>query len=173
MIGLSSDMVVISKYSRKWKMFYEDEEILIKNNLKKLYFEIEHIGSTAIKDLDAKPIIDIMIGYFHKADLEKIINSLESIKYINKGEAGIPERIFLKKDVKDKTTHHIHLTEIESEFWSDHILFRDFLDSHENLKIEYQNLKYEFSDRYKNDREKYTESKSDFIQKIIAKAKNS
>ena len=99
MIGLSSELVVISKYSKIWKIFYDDEEILIKNNMNAVNYKIEHIGSTAIADLDAKPIIDIMIGYYQKTDLAKIIIALESINYINKGEAGIPERIFLKKEV--------------------------------------------------------------------------
>jgi len=122
MIGLDSDMVLIYKHNKKWKIFYENEEVLLKGNLKKIDSVVEHIGSTAIENLDAKPIIDIMIGYYQNEDLNLIVESLEKIDYINKGEAGIPERIFLVKKVKDKTTHHIHLTKMDSQFWFDTFL---------------------------------------------------
>ncbi len=137
---------------------------------------IEHIGSTAVPGLGAKPIIDIMVGLRQLSDAEDCIEPLRRIgyEYVPELEAEIPERRYFHKgpsNVPEKH-YHLHMVEIRGEFWNVQILFRDYLRTHSDSAREYFKLKKELAAKYRLNREAYTEAKSSFIKSTIARARD-
>lgn len=170
MIGLESGKVMLAPYSEEWKKLYVNEKKLLKEAIGDLIIDIQHVGSTSIPGLIAKPIIDIAVGVNTLEIGEKCIIPLEQIGYEYKHDAGIPGRHFFVKGSKDCRTFYLHLEQINSQIWKNHIYFRDFLEMHYELAVEYASLKAILADKYKNDRETYTLEKSAFIQNVLEKA---
>ena len=167
-----SDPIIIEKYNPKWSEFFEDERIVIEKALSNLVISIEHIGSTAVPGMDAKPIIDIIIGVETFDDIEKCIPILESIGYIfdpNRVE-DFPKRKSLDKQFNGIKIH-LYIVDINSHYWEQHLLFRDYLRKHPDVAKEYNNLKQGLVQLFKNDRKAYTNGKSKFIKRIEKKAR--
>ena len=169
MIGLEKGKVILAEYDENWVVEFENERNAIQRAISDYKIAIEHVGSTSVESLCAKPIIDILIGIKHFNDGFECIHDLEAIGYESKGENGVPGRHFFAKG--NPRTHHIHMVKINSSFWNEHLLFRDYLRNDSEARIRYSKLKKELALQYGNDREKYTSSKSEFIQEIIKKAK--
>ena len=134
-----------------------------------LAIEIEHIGSTAIKGLSAKPIIDIAVGINKLEDFEKVKNELKKDPYSIK-EYSDDGEILIRKGTEDNRTHFIHVMEINSKRYKDTIIFRNYLRKHEEAMKEYESLKKELARKYADNRKMYTSSKNEYIKKIIKKA---
>ena len=137
---------------------------------------VEHIGSTAVPGLGAKPIIDIMVGLCRLSDAEDCIEPLRRIgyEYVPELEAEIPERRYFHKgpsNVPEKH-YHLHMAEINSDFWNVQILFRDYLRTHSDSAQEYFELKKDLAAKHRFDREGYNEAKTSFIKSTIAKARS-
>ncbi len=164
--------VVIVPYDPQWPGLFKDEKARIArlNGIREV--TIEHIGSTAVPGLGAKPILDIMIGVRTLFIADECIKPLESIgyRYVPEFEASIPERRFLWKGTQAKRTHHIHIVEKSSDFWERHLLFRDYLRTHPTEAENYYKLKTQMAETYGSDRDGYTDAKSLFIESIIEKA---
>lgn len=171
MIGLKRGVVKLRKYDSEWKNLYEKESRLITTRISDYIENIQHIGSTAIPGVVAKPIIDILLAINSIANIEKIKDPLDSIGFIYRGEQGIPDRHLFVKGGKDFRTHHLHVVEKSHYEWSKHILFRDYLLKYPKEVEAYSNLKQELLRKYEFDREKYTDGKSDFISEILEKAR--
>ena len=167
MIGLEKGKVKLAEFDKNWVVEFENEKNAIQRAITSYKIGIEHVGSTSIEFLCAKPIIDILIGIEHFNDGFECIHDLEAIGYESKGENGVQGRHFFAKG--NPRTHHIHMVEINSDFWKEHLLFRDYLRNDSEVRIRYSELKKELALQYENDREKYTSSKSEFIQGIIKK----
>ncbi len=170
MIGLKRGTVKLENYNEKWKDIFEEESKLISSKINKFLIGIQHIGSTAIPGIAAKPIIDIAVAIDSLSNVEKIIKLLHELGFQYRGEQGIPGRHLFVKGDEENRTHHLHVVENDHHEWKTHILFRDYLKSNSKVAKEYSNLKIELAKKYEFDREKYTEGKSEFIQKIIEKA---
>ena len=171
MIGLKRGVVKLSDYNPQWKTFFEKESAIILAATKDFVEDIQHIGSTAIPGLVAKPIIDILVAINSLLNIEKVIDLLKPIGFVYRGEQGIPNRHLFVKGGEDYRTHHLHMVEKEHSEWEKHILFRDYLRKHPEDVTEYSKLKEELLKKYEFDRGKYTDSKSDFIVGILEKAK--
>ncbi len=171
MIGLKRGVVKLSKYNPKWKTLFEEESALIFSVAEDFIVDVEHIGSTAIPGIVSKPIIDILAAINSLSNIVKIIVPLKTLGYIYRGEQGIPDRHLFVKVGEDYRTHHLHVVEKEHSEWPKHILFRDYLRKHPQDAQEYSKLKQTLLKKYELDREKYTESKSDFIRRILEKAR--
>jgi len=169
MIGLEKGKVLLSEYDINWPLEFENEKKSIQNTLTENEIRIEHIGSTSVENLCAKPIIDILIGINHFDEGYKFASLLEATGYAYKGENGIPGRHFFVKG--NPRTHHLHMVEMNSVFFRDHLLFRDYLRENPEEKEQYAELKKSMAVKYVDDREKYTDSKAEFIQNILQKAK--
>jgi len=134
---------------------------------------IEHIGSTSVPGLAAKPVIDIMIGVPSLAMADK--QCIEPIKglgytYVPEYEKMAPERrYFRKKNAEDVATHHIHLVEMNSSFWKRHIRFRNYLRAHPEAVQEYGDLKKNLATKF-IDTNEYANAKSEFVKRIEALA---
>jgi GrpB-like predicted nucleotidyltransferase (UPF0157 family) len=122
--------VEIVDYSPEWPILFENEKRLILNAIGHLIVRIEHVGSTAVVGLGAKPIIDITVAIKNLKDANKCIGPLESIgyEYVPEYEESIPERRYFHKGKPTIEQHyHLHMVELQSDFWKRHLLFRDYL----------------------------------------------
>jgi GrpB-like predicted nucleotidyltransferase (UPF0157 family) len=165
---VDADTVVLIPYDEAWPSLFVEERVRIERSLGSWAKGIEHVGSTAVPGLAAKPILDIMVGVRSLRDAERCIRPLEQLCYDYRGEAGVPGRLFFRKG--NPKTHHLHLTEIGSEFWERHLVFRDYLRAHHETARKYAQLKHHLADRFRRDRAAYTEAKTDFISEVVRRA---
>jgi GrpB-like predicted nucleotidyltransferase (UPF0157 family) len=128
---------------------------------------LEHIGSTAVPGLVAKPIIDVMAGYERGAAPDTYVAALVAAGYELRGPQGVPDRLLLVFGPEANRTHHLNLVEAGGEFWRDHLLFRDRLIAEPGLAEEYLTLKQELAARYPTERDMYTSGKAEFVRAAI------
>ena len=140
--------------------------------LGQLAIGIEHVGSTSVEGLSAKPIIDIDVVIKDYSVLKEVVSALGAIGYRHEGNLGIEGREAFKYDGKDHLRkHHLYVCPTDSPELKRHIAFRDYLRTHSDAVREYSHIKQEGAKRYPNDIERYIEYKSPFIEKIYAKMK--
>jgi len=148
-------------YDPQWPILYEKEKALILGAIGRNIVAVEHIGSTAVPGLGAKPIIDIMVAVHHLPDAIECIEPLKKIghEYSAEQEALIPERRYFRKGPSDISNkhYHLHMVEQTSDFWEKHLLFRNCLRAHTNIAQQYYQLKKESAARHGSNREAYTE----------------
>lgn len=173
--------MLIQEYQEKWVEDFKAIESVITDALMNLNISIEHIGSTAIPKLVAKPIIDIDIVYETDVAFEVVKKGLEKIGYYHNGNQGIANReVFKRKNgwskhqILDTTTHHLYVCPADSEELQRHITFRNYLMANETARTEYQHLKYEIAAATNQDKKQYAALKEvkarTFINDILAKA---
>jgi len=163
--------VVVVDYDPQWSILYKKEKAEILRVIGDKVVAIEHIGSTAVPGLGAKPIIDIMTAVRHLSDADQCIQPLESIgyEYLPEPETQIPEWRYFRKGPQ-KAHRHLHMVELTSDFWRRVLLFRDYLRSHPRVAREYYDLKKQLATERGLDRKDYTDAKTAFIRSIIARA---
>lgn len=167
MIGLKRGIVKLVAHHDEWqKEFVKEKQALLKA-LSGFDVTIEHVGSTAIPEVVAKPIIDMMLGIHDIADQKNIYKILESIGYIDRGDGGIPEQNLFVRGPEDCRTHYLHVTKLKSNYWTEHIVFRDYLRKNKKAREEYNELKKNLAKKYSNKREFYTKLKTPFIQEVL------
>jgi GrpB-like predicted nucleotidyltransferase (UPF0157 family) len=165
---MDTSTVIVVPYDEAWPSLYLEERTRIERALGSLAEGIEHVGSTAVPGLAAKPILDIMVGVRSLRDADRCIQPLEWLSYEYRGDAGVPDRLFFGKGAP--RTHHLHVAEVGGEFWVNHLAFRDYLRTHPQTAREYARLKYELADRFCADRAAYTEAKRGFILEVVRRA---
>ncbi len=163
--------VEIAEYDPAWPALFERERGLIVGVLGDLADAIEHVGSTAVLGLGAKPVIDIMIAVRTLAEGERCVRPLERLGYEYKGEMGIPGRLYFRKPTDGIRTHQIHMVELGSDVWQRTILFRDYLRRQPREAQAYYELKLRLAAKFRTDREGYTEAKTEFIEAALARAR--
>ncbi len=170
-IGLKRGIVKLSEYQKGWVSLYKAEHQKLKSALNDFVSDIQHIGSTSVPGLCAKPIIDILIGVKTLENYVEYIDILKIIGYEFREYASEPKRKFFSKGNNNFRTHHLHIVEIDTEEWNKHIIFRDYLIDHKETADKYANLKYEMAKKFPEDRDEYAAAKSKFINMIVGKAK--
>lgn len=165
-LGLQHGVNRLSAYSNDWPIQYQSESHRILNVCGGILLAIEHVGSTSVNGLIAKPIVDILAGVESLDDAEKMIPGMQSIGYDYPGHIGIPDDRIFGRDPGFRL-FLIHVVEYESERWDRYINFRDTLRSDKQLATEYGELKSEIVKRYPEGRSTYTEHKSDFISRVL------
>ncbi|MEH7544036.1 GrpB family protein [Bacillus thuringiensis] len=162
--------IVIKAYQKDWVEEYIKEKEKFCSLLGQEIIAVEHIGSTAVEGLGAKPLIDMMIGV---TDLQITENWIEVLSEI--GYEYVPKDAtnwsFFRKGKWRAGTHHLHIYIYNSDEWRNNILFRDFLISHEWARKEYRELKERLAITYAFDRVSYTKAKAPFIRKILELAR--
>lgn len=171
-----NDGVEIVSYNSQWPKMAADEIKKIRDLFSiNSIIDIQHVGSTAIPGLSAKPIIDLQIAVESLTKIKRIaIENLKKLNYEYWHTNPDPERMFFVKGMPpfgEKRTHHVHIVEPTSKHWHEKILFRDYLIAHPEAIKEYEKLKQRLAMQYRYDREKYTTSKTDFIREILRRAK--
>lgn len=129
--------------------------------------KIEHVGSTSVEGLSAKPVIDIDVVIKDTTVLPDVISALQTIGYFHEGDLGIPGREAFKYEGKEHLRkHHLYVCSQDSEELKRHITFRDYLRSNPDAVEEYSKIKEEAANFYPWDIDKYIEHKSPVIEMI-------
>jgi GrpB-like predicted nucleotidyltransferase (UPF0157 family) len=159
--------VVIEPYDPTWPAMFETEKRVLSAVLAPwLVGPIEHIGSTAVPSLPAKPVIDIMSAVRDLPSSRPAIEALRPLNYCYFAYKADVMHWFCKPSPFNRT-HHLHLVPFESQLWRERLSFRDCLRSDAATRNAYTQLKLELAGRFKNDREAYTEAKTEFIQAVV------
>jgi GrpB-like predicted nucleotidyltransferase (UPF0157 family) len=162
--------VEIVPYDLLWPRRFEEEALLLRDVLRPwLAGSIEHIGSTAVPGLAAKPVVDIMAAVESLEASRPAIASLAGIGYCYAPYRPRSEHWFCKPSPSLRT-HHLHLVPATSTQWIEAIAFRDYLRAHPDVAAEYAELKRSLAEQYRLDREAYTAAKHPFIERITVLA---
>jgi len=168
------DEIVIVEYDPCWPSLFEAEKAKLQEVLDpKLVVAIEHIGSTAVPGLAAKPIIDLLVVIHSLKVAKQTIPLIEKLDYVYWHDNPDPNHLFFVKRLPPyglQRTHHIHMVEARNKFW-ERSLFRDYLQPHSSKAKRYEDLKRDLAVRFRTDREGYTNDKSEYIQTVMAKAR--
>lgn len=163
--------VIIVEYDPQWPILYEEEKRRILEAVGHKVLAIDHIGSTAVPGLGAKPIIDIMAGVHQLADADECLPCLQKIGYIDvTPEPENPEWYYCLGKGPHSTGYHLHLVKFMNDHWRRHLLFRDFLRTHPEVAQQYYELKKKLALEYGSDRVGYTNAKTSFIESATARA---
>lgn len=159
--------VILEEYDPSWQSKFEEEKQHLMVIAGEWHFgSIEHVGSTAVAGMVAKPVIDVMFGVKSLNGSKPAIDAL-----VNAGYKYWPYETevmhWFCKPSDAFRTHHLHLIPYQGPLWQERIKFRELLRSNSKVANEYANLKRELAAKFRNDREAYTEKKWPFIQQAI------
>ncbi|MGD6856433.1 GrpB family protein [Bacillus infantis] len=161
--------VEVLSHQIEWADMFQEECQKIKTVFKDEILNVFHIGSTAIPNIKAKPVIDIMVEVTNIKNVDHYNIPLEQLGYEALGENGIPGRRFFKKG-GDNRTHHIHFFEQGNEEINRHLTFRDYMREHPEEALRYSQLKESLAEKFPNNIERYIEGKNDYIKEVDYKA---
>lgn len=169
MLGVERGRVVLEKHDDSWKENYDSEKkiLLMLEDIK----NIEHIGSTSIVGIAAKPIIDMIFEYEEYTDMDSMIEKIEGLGYEHLGERGVEGRSFFVKRIDGKSHYHLSGYVEGDRNFDDYIIFRDYLNENEKYRDEYEKLKNKLYLKYEGDRKRYTLGKAIYIKFILKRAK--
>ncbi|MGI8927454.1 MAG: GrpB family protein [Tepidiformaceae bacterium] len=173
-LGMLPGRVVIAQYHPAWPALFAEEAARLQEACGLALLAIEHIGSTAVPGLAAKPIIDLMPGVASFEAAITLVPAVEALGYAYLGEFGIARRHYFRKgDGPEPRTHHLHMVEVGGEFWERHLLFRDYLRSHPETAAAYAAMKRDAATVHgiAPDTDAYTEAKSPFIAAVLKRAR--
>ncbi|WDE11582.1 GrpB family protein [Thalassomonas haliotis] len=168
---MSKDAIFINEYNPDWPGLFQKEKTFLAKLLPQFATgTIEHVGSTSVPGLAAKPVIDIMLGVKTLADSREAITLLSANGYCYYPYKSNVMHWFCKP-TPDIRTHHLHLIPFNSPLWLERLAFRDHLRKNPQVAKEYSELKRKLAREHKEDRELYTQKKWPFIQAQLTKIK--
>ena len=168
MIGLKRYTVKLSQYRPVWAWEFEVEKQCLMDVLGSKVIDIQHIGSTSIPGLVAKPIIDLSIGIRRFKDAEKLIKPLAKLGY--RFDRKFQHQRFFAKGPDARRTHYLHLMRFGGKKWKSDKLFRNYLRAHPRRIAAYAALKEKLAKRFPNERQKYSDGKDQFIKETLRMA---
>jgi GrpB-like predicted nucleotidyltransferase (UPF0157 family) len=164
-----SRRMYVTDYDANWPTMFAQERERIQEAIGRWANAIEHVGSTGVPDLGAKPIIDIMVGLEQLSDYKRCVLPLEDIGYEYAAWVDdLAGRHYFRRTVDGVRTHHLHMVETESDFFRKHLLFRDYLRAHPDKATEYYELKKKLAVEFEWDTIGYTEAKTEFIEAVLS-----
>lgn len=167
-LGLQRGTVRLESYNPEWQKLFEAEKLALQEILGDKFIAAEHVGSTSIPDIKAKPILDWMLAIPNLNDWEWLKEPLAKLGYEFRRDLRQEQsHVLFVKGPEENRTHYLKVTELNSDFWTEHILFRDYLIKHSQYREEYQNLKEKMLADHSGDREPYTKGKEEFVRKIL------
>ncbi|MDX1342691.1 MAG: GrpB family protein [Reinekea sp.] len=172
MIGLQRGTVQLRPYSPNWAESYGVECQRLTQASGRADLRIAHIGSTAVPDLAAKPIIDIAIEVPTLADIEALVAPFNELGYQYFGERHIRGDYFFAKGAEHCRTHYLHVSLPDSHRFEHYLIFRDALLSDVALREAYQQRKETLAKQFADDRRTYTEQKGELIERVLAQFMN-
>lgn len=159
--------VIVQPYDKAWKIAFENIKDEIEQVLGDLIIGIEHVGSTSVEGLSAKPCIDLDVIIRDYSVFEAVVDKLESIGYIHEGNLGIEDReAFRYTDKPHLLTHHLYVCPQHSQELHRHIAFRDFLRSNPEAAKKYGDIKETAARFFPDDIDGYMEYKSHCIAEL-------
>ncbi len=166
--------IEVLDYDPRWPDLFEEECTHLRGVFGPMAVAIEHIGSTSVAGLAAKPIIDLLVGVQSLVDAKAIcIEPLRALGYrhITAYEAWLPAELFFRKGMRGPWTHHLHVMEPSNPRWRELILFRDYLRAHPETASAYGSLKKSLALVFKDNIEGFRNAKHSFVVDVIAKAR--
>lgn len=159
--------VIIEPYDSAWPRTFDSERLLLARVLAPwLVGPIEHVGSTAVPGLAAKPVIDIMAAVRDLPSSMPAIEALRPLSYCYFEYKADVMHWFCKPSDQDRT-HHLQLVPFASPLWRDRLAFRDRLRADASTRRSYEELKRDLASKHRDDREAYTDAKSDFVRRVL------
>ena len=170
-LGLERGTVALAEYSPSWRDAFCEEQALLANVFAAVPCEIEHIGSTAVPRLKAKPILDIAIGIDEPYPIADCIPIIEVLGYIYRGEHADAGHLLVRGPEDQTRTHHLHVVRLGDSHWERWLTFRDYLRGNVDARETYTVAKTKLAALYKEDREAYTSGKSHVVGRLLAQAR--
>lgn len=174
MVKMTSREIHVVPYNKAWRDQYTQAEHVLREIFKDSLLDIQHIGSTSIEGLAAKPVIDILVVVKNIEDVDRFNDTMERHGFIARGEHGIPGRRYFQKNLASDPpvrTHHVHIYQVGNPKYTEELLFRDYLRVEAEALRAYEALKIELANKFRYDPLLYTDAKADFIQSILQKAR--
>ncbi|MBW8348456.1 GrpB family protein [Bacillus sp. IITD106] len=154
----------LSDFNENWAQMFQDESQFLKTIFGNEIIKFEHFGSTSVKGLKAKPVIDMMCIVNDIEKIDSFNNKMHSLGYDVAGEWGIPGRRLFRKGGENRT-HHIHFYQQNNPHIDRHIIFRDYLRSHPQEAEKYSNFKEQLAQKFDDTRE-YSQAKNTFVKEM-------
>lgn len=165
MLGLPRGEVYLVPWTSEWEDEFELEKKRIENVIGQSIVAVHHIGSTAVKNLSAKPILDIAIEIKNFNDGVQVSLLLEGFGYAYKGTNILPDRHYLIKG--EPRTHQIHMYQSGNKYLLEQLKFRDHLRKNDEDRLEYEQLKLKLAQANKDNKHNYADAKTAFIKSIV------
>jgi GrpB-like predicted nucleotidyltransferase (UPF0157 family) len=166
-LGLASGRTKVVVYNGTWPDLFREAAAELRQTLGDRILEIQHVGSTSVPGLVAKPVLDILAGV---PDLRRALDlapDLEALGYEYRPDEEIPDRLFYRRSTGGLRTHHLSLAEPTSSHYRLTLVFRDVLRADAALAEEYGALKEALAERFSDDRKAYVEGKTDFVMRVL------
>lgn len=164
---MATKRVIVESYNKDWKRDFEDIKSELMAVLEGKVISVEHVGSTSVEGLSAKPIIDIDVVIEDETAFTAVKDAMESIGYYHEGDLGIPGREAFKYEGKEHLRkHHLYVCTKDATELKKHITFRDHLRSHPEAVSGYSKVKEEGAKLYPEDIDSYINYKAPFIEGI-------
>lgn len=167
-VGLGRGEVKLQPHNPVWARAFEDEKSLLIPIFGSSAVAIEHVGSTSVPGLSAKPIIDIEVGLSNLASWIAFRSKLESAGYASMPDRIRIDEVFMPKGPEARRTHYLHIVAYNSSEWIRTLKFRDILRNDERVRSEYQTLKQALAERFSDNRAAYSAAKASFIQRSLS-----
>lgn len=168
MIGLKRGTVRVAPSDAEWRALFAREEQRLRERIGHLVLDIQHVGSTAVPGLAAKPIVDIAVLMASPAVISRCRQPLGKIGYLDRGDVGGDGGyLFVKEREPDVRTHYLHLITGADAQWTNYLYFRDKLRADASLRDDYASLKQELQERFASDLRGYTAAKGAFIRRVL------
>lgn len=165
MKGVPRHCVVLEEHSEEWKSEFEITRALLLEILDTNVLDIQHVGSTAIESIKAKPMLDVAV--LVKSMDEVLYEKMKANGYTYYNEVAQGHHLFILRDENERSLQHVHCyPETACSSFEEQVRFRDFLRIHVEYAREYEKLKLELCEMYSDDRESYTAGKRTFFDKI-------
>ncbi|WP_163582853.1 GrpB family protein [Gracilibacillus saliphilus] len=161
--------ITVVEYDPQWVRDFEMIRDFVTPSLSDIVLAVEHIGSTSVPGLPAKPIVDIDVVVATRNDVQIAIEKLATLGYVHEGDLGIKGReAFIPPD--KMPWHHLYVCTIDNAEFRRHIKFRDYLRNHPQVAKDYGELKLKLVKEFHNDHKAYTNGKTDFVEEILKQA---
>jgi len=161
--------IIVVEYDPRWPAIFRSIRRKLATCLGELPVAIEHVGSTSIPNLAAKPVIDIDVVVRTQRDVRTAIRRLSKIGYVHRGDLGVKGREAFYPPA-GSPSQHLYVCPEGGRELGRHLVFRDYLRSQPSKAEEYASLKRSLAKKYRNDREGYTEAKSEFVERALVEA---
>lgn len=170
-IGLKRGIVRLEEHQTAWEDSARDVAQLIRDALGDEAVDVQHVGSTAVPGILAKPIVDLAVAV---EDYDAVLarrEALEARGIMLRLDERPEQLLFAMGDFgADTRTHHIHVVKADSREWRDYLAFRDYLRTNDEAAARYEALKVILAKRYADDRAAYTEGKATLVSELLVEA---
>ncbi|WP_104202896.1 GrpB family protein [Billgrantia saliphila] len=163
------ERVELVDYDPRWPIRFDAECRRLQEGFPESLIDVQHIGSTAIPGMSAKPIIDVMAGVASMAVADSLFEPILAHGYVTSAvfNASLTDRRWFMRHAHGRRTHHLHVVVHDGELWHQRLAFRDALRADPIQATRYAVLKRELASRHQADREAYTQAKRDFVRSIV------